>query len=190
MPNVVGGWLHVTTDFGAFTEETAMFVDGRGGSGGGGTLFSEGIEVHNVVGDARHDEDFLQVFHFGKFFGMRFADFFTGLDDDFTFGVLYIFAVEFTDAVFAVIFAVPLYFAERRFDESEIVHAGIAGQVADETDVWTFRSGNRTDAAVGGAVHVTDVETSAFTGEAAGAHGGEAALVFQFSQRVGLIHEL
>src|ERR1700677_4633214 len=49
---------------------------------------------------------------------------------------------------------------------------------------------NRADAAVVSGVHVADFEASALTGQTTGPKGGEATLVRDLRQWVGLVHEL
>jgi hypothetical protein len=63
-------------------------------------------------------------------------------------------------------------------------------QATNQTDVRTFRCFNRADTAIMRVMNVTDIETGAFTAQTARAKGRERALVAQFGQRIGLIHEL
>ncbi len=78
----------------------------------------------------------------------------------------------------------------RGFDEAMYVDPGVGRQRRDQADVRALRGLDRTDATVVGRVDVTNLEAGAFTGQAAGAEGREAALVGDLRQRVGLIHEL
>ena len=80
--------------------------------------------------------------------------------------------------------------AERRHEEAVLVHAGVGREVADQTDVRTFRRLDRAHTAVVAVVHVTHIEACALTRQAAGAECGDTALVRQLCQRVGLVHEL
>ncbi len=59
-----------------------------------------------------------------------------------------------------------------------------------KTDVRTFRRFDRADAAVVRWVNVADFESSAFARQTARAEGRKAALVSDFAERVGLVHEL
>ncbi len=77
-----------------------------------------------------------------------------------------------------------------RLDEAEIVDAGKGGQRTDQTDVRTFGRLDRADAAVVAEVHVAHVEAGALAAQTAGTQRAQAALVGQFGQRVGLVHEL
>ena len=77
-----------------------------------------------------------------------------------------------------------------RFDEAILVDAAESGQRVDQADVRAFRRLDRADAAIMGRVNVADFEAGAFAGQTAGAEGRNAALVGDFRQRVGLIHEL
>ena len=54
----------------------------------------------------------------------------------------------------------------------------------------TFRGLDGAHAAVVGVVYVAHLEAGAVTGQAAGAQGGQTALVGQLGQGVGLVHEL
>ena len=83
-----------------------------------------------------------------------------------------------------------LHAAERRHEEAVLVHAGIGREVADQADVRAFRRLDRAHTAVVAVVHVTDIEARALTRQAAGAEGGDTALVRQLCQRIGLVHEL
>src|SRR5204862_213148 len=85
---------------------------------------------------------------------------------------------------------VVLHFAVWSFEESVFVHSSESSQVNNETDVWTFGSGNRTDASVVTCVHVTNVEARALAAKTSRTHRGETTLVRKLSKRVGLIHEL
>ena len=78
----------------------------------------------------------------------------------------------------------------RRLDEAEPVDAGVAGQVADQTDVRALRRLDRAHPAVVARVHVTDLEAGALTAQTARAEGRQTPLVRQARERVGLVHEL
>ena len=77
-----------------------------------------------------------------------------------------------------------------RLDEAVLVDAREARERADEADVRAFRRLNRADAAVVSGVHVADFEAGALTRETTRPKGGEAALVRDLRERVGLVHEL
>ncbi len=74
-------------------------------------------------------------------------------------------------------------------DEAEFVHATVGGQLADETDVRTFRRFNRADASVVRTVHVAHFQLGAGALQTAGAEARETTLVRQLAQRVRLVHE-
>ena len=80
--------------------------------------------------------------------------------------------------------------AVRRLDEAELVDPGVGAHRVDETDVRTFRGFDRADAAVVRRMDVADFEAGAVAVQTARPEGGEAALVRQLGQRVGLVHEL
>src|SRR5260370_33117637 len=82
-----------------------------------------------------------------------------------------------------------LYETIWRLDEAVFVDARKARERADEADVRTFRRLDRADAAVVSGVHVADFEAGALTGETTGPKGGEAALVRDLREGVGLAHE-
>ena len=85
---------------------------------------------------------------------------------------------------------VPVHPAVRRLDEAMIVRPGIRGQGTKQADVRAFRRLDRADAPVVRGVNIPHVESRAVSRKAAGAEGGQATLVRQFRQRVGLVHEL
>src|SRR5208283_2390149 len=77
------------------------------------------------------------------------------------------------------------------FDDIAGLEFAVAGiDDLDVIDVATFRRFNRADTAVVGRVNVADFESSAFTRQTTGPKSGETALVGNFAERVGLIHEL
>src|SRR5256885_591392 len=83
-----------------------------------------------------------------------------------------------------------LYLPIRRFEESEIIHAGKSRQRCNQSDVGAFRSLHGTDPPVVRRVNVTHFETGPVARETAWPEGGESALMRELSQRVYLIHEL
>ncbi|KAF5050873.1 hypothetical protein DSECCO2_425020 [anaerobic digester metagenome] len=80
--------------------------------------------------------------------------------------------------------------AVRGLDETVVVHQTMGGQGHDEADVRTFGGFDGTDAAVMAQMDVANLEPGAFTRQTAGPEGGQAALVRDLGQGVGLIHEL
>ena len=80
--------------------------------------------------------------------------------------------------------------AVRRFDETERVHAAERRQRADQTDVRAFRGLDRAHTTEVGGVHVSHFHRCAVARQAAGAQGGQTALVGHAGQRVVLVHEL
>ena len=78
----------------------------------------------------------------------------------------------------------------RCFNEAVIVDAGIQRQRVDQTNVRAFRCFDRTHTTIMRRVNVTHFETSAFTRQTARAKSRYTALVGDFRQRVGLVHEL
>ena len=80
--------------------------------------------------------------------------------------------------------------AEGGLDEAELVDPGKGRQRSDQADVRTLGGLDRADPAVVAVVDVADVEAGALPGEAARPERGEAPLVGQLGQRVGLVHEL
>src|SRR5882757_2536309 len=100
------------------------------------------------------------------------------------------FAVAGVDDVDVVDDASTLDAAVGRFDEAVIVDAGEAAERADQADVRAFRRFNRTDAAVVRGVNVADFETRALARKATRSKSRKAALVGNFAERVGLVHEL
>src|SRR5205814_8840276 len=151
-----------------------------------------------VERDVGLSDDVLVFFPSGKIEAVRFVEDLAALElvvelfdavffDDFA---GFEFTVAGVDDLHVVDTASAFYFAVRRLDEAVVVDAGKAGERADETDVRTFRRFNRADAAVMGRVNVADFETSAFARETARSKRGETALVGDFAERVGRVHEL
>ena len=60
----------------------------------------------------------------------------------------------------------------------------------DEPDVGTFRRFNGADPAVVGGVHVPHLKPGPLPGQTTGSQGAQTALMGDFTQGVGLIHEL
>src|SRR5205814_2956249 len=87
-------------------------------------------------------------------------------------------------------YAAFLHLAVRRFDETEFVDSRERAHRADETDVRTFRRLDRANASVMRRMHVTHFESRAIARKTARPESREPALVRQFRERVGLIHEL
>src|SRR5579859_6281314 len=80
--------------------------------------------------------------------------------------------------------------AVRALDEAVLIDAGIGRQRVDQTDIRTFGGLDRADTAIMGRVHVAHFEAGALTGQTTRPEGRETALMGDFRQRVGLIHEL
>ena len=76
------------------------------------------------------------------------------------------------------------------FQEAVIIGTGVHGQGVDQTNVWTFRRFDRTDATIVRRMHVTDFETGAFTRQTTRAQGRYTALMRHFGKRIILIHKL
>jgi len=77
-----------------------------------------------------------------------------------------------------------------RLNEAVVVDPRIAAQRRNQADVRTLRRFNRADTAVVRGVNVADFESGALARKTARPKGGEAPLVRDLRQRVGLIHEL
>ena len=80
--------------------------------------------------------------------------------------------------------------AVRRLDEAVVVHLGVGRQGNDQTDVRAFRRFDGADTAIVRHMDVSDFEPGAFAGQTAGAQSGKTALVRDFREGVGLVHEL
>ena len=76
------------------------------------------------------------------------------------------------------------------FDETILVDPAIGGQGADQPDVGAFRRLDRADTAVVGVMDIPHIEPGPLSSETTRPQSGKAALVGQFSQRIGLVHEL
>ena len=86
--------------------------------------------------------------------------------------------------------AAVLDLAIGRFDEAVFVHARERRERVDQADVRTFRRLDRADTAVMRRMHVAHLEAGALAGQTARSKRRETALVGDFRQRVGLVHEL
>src|SRR3984885_10082876 len=128
----------------------------------------------------RLDGDLAALELFVEFFDAIFLDDFASFE----------FAIAGVDDLNVVDDAAALNFAVRRLDEAVVVDARKAGQRADQTDVRTFRRFDRADTAVGRRMNVADFESSALARETTGSKSRETALVGNFAERVGLVHEL
>ena len=82
------------------------------------------------------------------------------------------------------------HFSVRCLKEAVVIQTRIKSQRVNQTDVRTFRSFNRANTAVVSRMHVSNLEACAFTSQAARAQCRNTALVRDFRQRVGLVHEL
>src|SRR5216684_4217636 len=100
------------------------------------------------------------------------------------------FAVPGIDDLHVVNDAAALDLAVGRLDEAVVVDAGEAAQGADQADVRAFRRFNRADTAVVRRVDVADFESRALARKTAGSESRKTALVRDFAERVGLVHEL
>ena len=83
-----------------------------------------------------------------------------------------------------------VHLAVRGHDEAQRVDLGVARQGRNQADVGTLRRFDGADAPVVRAVHVAHVESGALAGQPARPQRGDAALVTQVGQRVGLVLEL
>ena len=86
--------------------------------------------------------------------------------------------------------AIVFDLAVRRLDKAVLVDARVGRERRDKTDIGTLGRFNRAYAPVVGRMHVADFETGALAGQAARPKRGQPALVGDFAQRIGLIHEL
>ena len=77
-----------------------------------------------------------------------------------------------------------------RFNYSEIIDLGISGKVEDKTDVRSFRSMNRANAAVVRRMHVAHLKSRSLAGEPSRPESGKCAQVFYLVEHVFLRHEL
>ncbi len=80
--------------------------------------------------------------------------------------------------------------AVRRLEEAVLVEPRVQRHRVDQADVRTLGRFDRADAAVVGRVHVAHLEAGALARQAARSQGGDATLVRDLRQRVGLVHEL
>ncbi len=83
-----------------------------------------------------------------------------------------------------------LHLAIRRLEEAVLVGARVERERVDEADVRTFRSLDRAHPAIVRRMHVAHFEACSFPGKSTRSKRGNAALVRDLGQRVGLVHEL
>jgi hypothetical protein len=83
-----------------------------------------------------------------------------------------------------------LHAAIGRLDEAEVVDPRVRGEGGDQADVGAFRGLDGAHPAVVGRMHVAHLEPGTLAREAAGAEGGQPALVRDLRQRIRLVHEL
>src|SRR5690606_22309628 len=74
-------------------------------------------------------------------------------------------------------------------DKPKLVNPTVRGQLRYKTDVWTFRSFNRTNPSVVASVNVADFEFRACTLQTTRPKARKTTLVRQLAQWVGLIHK-
>ncbi|OIQ68077.1 hypothetical protein GALL_503360 [mine drainage metagenome] len=80
--------------------------------------------------------------------------------------------------------------AIRCFNKTVFIQAGIQRQGIDQANVRAFGRFNRAHPAIVGDVHVTYFKTSTLTRQTPWAKGRNTALMGDFRQGIGLIHEL
>ncbi len=192
---VGGTWLAILARFALLNHKVAVLIDRGNGSGSDIFLFFESIHVNDVVAYARLDRNRLDILMRRDLLGKLGADRLPCLGHELAaalcLGVLIeILADDVTLALERVIAYLAIDAAIWRLEETILIETGIASQVAHQTDIRTFRSSDRTDAAIVGGMHVTHIEASALAGKTARAHGRETTLVLQLGQRIGLVHEL
>ena len=83
-----------------------------------------------------------------------------------------------------------IYNTIRCFNKSVFVHDPVCCQGADQTDVRTFWSLDRTHSSIVRMMYISNLETSSFSGKSSRAQCGKSSLVGQFCQRVVLVHKL
>ena len=83
-----------------------------------------------------------------------------------------------------------IYYSIWSFDKSIFVDDSVCCQGTDQTDVWTFRSFDRTHSTVVGVVYVSNFEASSLSGQTARSQSRQSSLVSQFCQWVCLVHKL
>ena len=78
----------------------------------------------------------------------------------------------------------------RSYDKAEVIDLCIHTEWRNQTDVWTFRTLNRTKTTIVSIVYVSNLETSTLTRQTTRTKGRKTTLVGYLSQWVSLVHEL
>ena len=78
----------------------------------------------------------------------------------------------------------------RSNDKAKVIDLCIHTERRNQTDVWTFRTLNRTKTTIVSIVYVTNLETCTLTRQTTRTEGRKTTLVSYLSQWVGLVHEL
>ena len=86
--------------------------------------------------------------------------------------------------------AAVLHPAVGAFDETVTIDPRVGGETVDQADIRAFRRFDRADAPVVRRMHVAHLEARPLAREPARPERGQPALVRDFRQRVGLVHEL
>ena len=177
--------LHVGTHQGSLS--VIVFKERNTGSGNGNDLLRGSIDEIDLVTICRN------VFAVATSGELLIEDFALRTDMDVCLGddmVSLAIGRKPTDVFGIVVDKMLLYRTIGSFDETVLIDLGIAGKVADKTDVLAFRRLDRANPAVVGRVDIADGRRSAVTSQAATSQGRKPSLVREFGKRVGLIHEL
>src|SRR3989304_5964952 len=173
----------------ALVGEVTLVIQPGVGLGDVALLFVGGVEVDDLVGDARPDGEGIGLLLLQLGHGLLrealalLEDDRAGPGDEVGVGDL---ALDLR----AVPARAALHLAVGGLDEAVLVDAAVGGERADEADVRALWRLDGADPAVVAVGDVADVEAGALAREAAGAEGREAPLARQLGQRGRLVHEL
>ena len=173
----------------ALLKEVAVGVDQGVGLGDDRFALVVGGQLDHLVGNVGANGDG-GVVDRGDSLGQLGADRVACLGERFAVRVFQVLAQLPPDQVGVIGRQLADHAAVGSLDEAVLVEHAEGGQTADQPDVGAFGRFDRADPPVVAVVHIAHVEACPVAAEPAGAQGGEAALVRQLGQRVGLIHEL
>ncbi len=183
LTGVSNTWFAIHASWHFITEEVTFFVELHSCCSSDNFFFFKGVQVNDFVGHAR--------FHSNarNFFFSQFCCYFFG-DNTASFSASHIIKQYFAFSEFWIVLNDTQHFAVWSFNKTKLVNASVTGKMVHQTDVRTFWCSNRTNTAVMGRMYVAHFKASAITTQTTRTERVQTTLMFEFSEWVGLIHEL